>query len=121
MRKHARKDDNQDEMRDAAHELGATTLTIHQLGDGAPDIIIGTEGLTIVGRLGVHEEAFIDLASKLGYRIYTGANIMVEIKDGAKPPGKRRLTPDEEKWHESWRGQKTIWARIDQVVKGLGF
>ena len=29
---------------------------------------------------------------------------LMEIKDGSKPPSKRRLTPDESRWISAWRG-----------------
>jgi hypothetical protein len=42
--------------------------------------------------------------------------LLVEIKDGNKIPSKRKLTPDEQKWHDEWRGQKVIVESVEDVV-----
>lgn len=46
------------------------------VGDGFPDIVVGR------------------------YR----QNVLVEIKDGEKPPSKRALTPDEIEFRDGWLG-----------------
>lgn len=30
--------------------------------------------------------------------------LLVEVKDGRKPPSERRLTPDQVRWHAEWQG-----------------
>lgn len=30
--------------------------------------------------------------------------MLMEVKDGAKPPSARRLTPDQLDWHAAWQG-----------------
>ncbi|WP_297923449.1 VRR-NUC domain-containing protein [uncultured Agitococcus sp.] len=42
-----------------------------------------------------------------------GVNLLVEVKDG----GKAKLTPEQIKWHDEWRGQVAIVRNIDDVVK----
>ena len=42
-----------------------------------------------------------------------GVNLLVEVKDG----GKAKLTEDQIKWHDEWRGQVAIVRNIDDVVK----
>jgi Holliday junction resolvase len=37
-----------------------------------------------------------------------GVNCLLEVKDPTKPPSKRRLTPDQARWIERWRGQVAI-------------
>jgi hypothetical protein len=64
----ARIDANQPAIVAAIRKMGATVLHLHTIGKGAPDILIG----------------------------YQGKNALVELKDGAKPPSARKLTPDEE-------------------------
>lgn len=88
MRKRAKKDDNHDDIAGAFRRLGWSWLDTHQLGDGAIDGIAGK----------------------------TGHNVLVEIKDGAKPPSRRRLTPHEKEFHRLWRGPIAIIQSIEDVV-----
>lgn len=46
--------------------------------------------------------------------------MLIEIKDGAKPPSARKLTPDQVKFHESWRGKIYIVEKtsdVDALIK----
>ena len=45
-----------------------------------------------------------------------GINVLVEIKDGNKPPSARKLTPDEQKFHDEWKGLIRIVETFDDVV-----
>ena len=65
---------------------------LHQLGKGIPDIFVG----------------------------FRGENYLFEIKDGSKPPSKRTLTPDEEKWHAEWNGKVVVVNNIEEVIDALG-
>jgi hypothetical protein len=53
---------------------------LHQLGQGKPDLLVG----------------------------FRGRNVLLEVKDGAKPPSRRKLTDDEADWHRDWRGQVDV-------------
>lgn len=50
---------------------------------------------------------FPDLAVGRG-----GVNLLVEVKDG-----KGELTPDEARWHETWRGQVCIVRTVEDVAR----
>lgn len=88
MRVRARKDSNHVEVVKAFRDLGASVLDTAQLGNGAGDIIVG-----------LHNH-----------------NVLVEIKDGSKPPSARKLTTDEVKFHDKWNGWIEIVCSLDDVV-----
>lgn len=46
-------------------------------GEGVPDLIVWSPALRAI--------------------------VLVEVKDGAKPPAHRRLTPEQVKFHEEWK------------------
>ena len=41
----------------------------------------------------------------------------MEIKDGSKPPSARRLTPAEQEFFDTWRGQVCV---VNSVAEALG-
>ena len=45
---------------------------------------------------------------------YQGVNLLLEVK-GVKG----KLTPDEQDWHQSWRGQAVIVRTAEEVIKLL--
>lgn len=87
-----RTDSNQSVIVKALREVGATVAPTHELGKGFPDIVVG----------------------------FRGINWMIEIKDGNKPPSKRKLTPDEVEWHALWRGQVAVVNSVDEALKLIG-
>lgn len=95
MRRAARVDANQVAVTDALRRIGATVQPIHTIGRGCPDLLVG----------------------------YRGRNLLLEVKDGSKPPSKRALTADESMWHLGWRGTvvvvETIPDAIEAVLRGL--
>ena len=69
--------------------IGATVQSLADLGKGVPDLLVG----------------------------WRGQNWLMEIKDWKQPPSKRRLTPDEKKWHQSWNGQVHVVETFDEALK----
>lgn len=63
-----------------------------QLGNGFPDIVVGKRG----------------------------ANLLVELKDGDKPPSAQKLTADELKFAVTWRGSVIVARDVDEVLKWFG-
>lgn len=74
MRRAARRDSNESDIVKAMRETGAYVKAIN-------------------------DEGTFDL---LCY--YNGHTLLLEIKDGAKPPSARRLTDAEQKFHDEWPG-----------------
>lgn len=81
----SRVDANQKKLTDLWRKMGVSVLNLSSVGKGCPDVLLG-----------------ITTPSK--GRI----NILVEIKDGNKPPSHRKLTPSENDFFESWKGQIII-------------
>jgi len=87
-----RVDANQKEVVEGLRDVGATVAHIHMVGKGMPDLICG----------------------------FRKTNYLIEIKDGNKPPSKRKLTPDEKEWHEKWKGQVSIAYSLDDALRIIG-
>lgn len=91
MRRAANIDANQPAIVDALRTVGASVQHLHMVGHGCPDILVG----------------------------YRGCNILMEIKDGSKIPSRRKLTPDEVKWHAAWCGKVFIVETVEQALSIL--
>ena len=76
----SRVDVNQAAIVAAFRACGASVQPLHAVGHGVPDLLIG----------------------------YAGRNLLVEVKNSEKPPSARKLTPDQVRWHESWRGRVAV-------------
>tara|TARA_R110000787_G_scaffold105550_1_gene212956 strand:- start:887 stop:1174 length:288 start_codon:yes stop_codon:yes gene_type:complete len=90
MRIKARVDSNQKDIVSQLRKIGCSVLHTHQLGKGAPDIIIG----------------------------YNSRNYLVEIKDGSKPLSQQKLTKDEVKFQSEWKGTYIVINNFDDL-KGI--
>lgn len=67
--------------------MGCSILHTHQLGKGAPDIIIG----------------------------YNGKNYLIEIKDGTKSISQQKLTKDELQFKSNWKGSYFVCNSYEQI------
>lgn len=90
-RRAAKVDTNQGEIIDALRKAGASVQPLHGVGMGCPDILVG----------------------------HRGANILMEIKDGDKPPSARRLTSWQADWHFKWEGQACVVHTIEDALEAL--
>ena len=88
MKYAARKDGNQDEIVEAIRNIGATVTSVHQIGNGLPDLLVG----------------------------FRGKNYLFEIKDRDKPPSKRKLTDDEKQWHNMWQGHCHVVKSVNEAL-----
>lgn len=109
-------DKNQPTVVKAFRSAGASVGHTHAVGKGFPDIVVGLEGLTLVGNYS--KKKVLELLSGIrGLRIIEGANLLVEIKDDTQPLSKRKLTPDEVEWHEKWKGQIVIISNETEAIE----
>lgn len=76
MRRAAKRDDNHADIVSALRRTGCLVLDLGAVGRGCPDLLIR--------------------------RRVDGELILIEIKDGSKPPSERKLTPDQVKFHRDW-------------------
>ncbi|MDE4176380.1 hypothetical protein PXK01_19665 [Phaeobacter sp. PT47_59] len=88
----AKVDANQGEIVAALRRAGASVTPTHAAGEGFPDLAGG----------------------------FRGETFLIEVKDGAKPPSARKLTPDQEKWHATWRGQKAVASTVAEALAVIG-
>lgn len=87
-------DSNQAELVKQIRKIpGVSVLHIHTVGKGCPDIIIG----------------------------HRKRNYLIEIKDPAKFKSQRKLTPDEDKFHNTWQGQIFTAETFDDIIWVLEF
>lgn len=91
MRRAAKIDANQPEIVAALRSIGATVAVTSTVGQGFPDICVG----------------------------YRGRSILMEVKDGSKPPSERKLTPDQELFHAAWRGEIVVVKSAAEAVEYL--
>lgn len=102
MRRAARVDTNQPEIVAALRYAGESVLLLHQVGGGAPDLLSSGTRACSHCRHGVV------------------GNFLIEAKDGSKPPSKQKLTPDEQEFHDNWRGQVAIARTIGDALRIVG-
>ena len=87
-----RTDSNQTQLVKDLRSLGCSVLILSNVGKGCPDILIGLNG----------------------------KNLLLEIKDGSKPPSKRKLTEHEAKFFNTWKGQVALVSSFDEALKLIG-
>lgn len=89
MRRAASTDANQPEIVAALRRIGCSVQILSAVGQGCPDLLVGCRGI----------------------------NLLIECKDGSKPPSKRKLTPDQVSWHSAWRGKVCVVENIEQAIQ----
>ena len=90
----ARTDRNHKEIVAAFRKFGCSVLDLSAVGKGCPDICVGKNR----------------------------KSVLVEIKDGNKPPSGKELTKDEQKFHDEWQGSIFVVEDLSDVislVKGM--
>ena len=88
MRTASKVDDNQAEIVQALEAIGCTIESLAAVGKGCPDLLVG----------------------------YRRENFLLEVKDGKKVPSKRKLRPNQQDWHDAWRGQVTKVETPEEAI-----
>lgn len=91
MRRAAKIDANQKGIVEQLRKLGVSVAVTSQLGKGFPDIAVGFGGYTI----------------------------LMEIKDGSRPPSERRLTDDEQKFFSKWKGAAVVVNDLQEAIDAI--
>ena len=92
MRRAARIDANQPDIVEALRGVGASVQPLHTVGEGCPDLLVA----------------------------FRMVNYVIEVKDGAKPPSARKLTPDQIDWHDAWRAPVFIVETVADALRVIG-
>lgn len=92
MRRAAKVDANQADIVNALRMAGCTVQLLHAVGKGCPDLLAGKGGV----------------------------NFLLEVKDGSKPPSKRKLTDDQVEFRAHWRGQVVTVTNVDEALAAVG-
>jgi len=92
MRRAAKLDANQPEIVEALIQAGCSVQSLASLGRGVPDLLVGRGG----------------------------RNFVLEVKDPAQPPSKRKLTRDELLWFQRWRGHRIIVESVGDALAAVG-
>lgn len=88
MRRANRVDYNQSVIVESLRKAGAYVKVV-TMGDGVPDLLVGYKGFTL----------------------------LLEVKDGDKPPSQRKLTEAEQKFFNEWTGG--ILAVVESIEDAL--
>lgn len=91
VRRAAKVDDNQRAIVAALRGIGCSVQSLAAVGKGCPDLLVG----------------------------YMGMNLCLEVKDGNKPPSKRKLTDYQEEWHAGWRGDAAVVENVEQAIEAV--
>lgn len=83
-----RVDANQKQIVEDLRKVGFSVCVLSSVGKGVPDLLLGR----------------------------WGRNFLIELKDGAKPKSKQKLTPDEITWHERWKGSVHVCNSFEEIV-----
>ena len=78
MRRAAKTDSNQVDVVEALRAAGCRVQSLASVGEGVPDLLVGVPGLKTL--------------------------MLIEVKDGSKPPSDRNLTAKQKLWHDAWQG-----------------
>jgi hypothetical protein len=65
--------------------------SLSAVGKGVPDLLVGWHGI----------------------------NVLLEVKDGGKAASRRKLTPDEQRWKNTWSGQVAVVTNPEEAIEAV--
>lgn len=89
MKRAAKVDGNQKAIVAALRKAGCSVQSLASVGRGVPDLLVGC----------------------------AGRNFLLELKDSSKPPSARKLTGDQQTWHDDWRGHVVIVETVADALR----
>ena len=92
MRRAAKVDRNQSEIVHALRAVGATVQTLHTVGAGCPDLLVG----------------------------FRGSNFLIEVKDWKAAASDRQLNDVQKEWHEGWKGSVAKVETAEAALAVIG-
>lgn len=95
MRRIAKRDANHPEIVAALRAAGCGVVDLAAVGAGVPDLLVCEP-------------------------VHPFRSWLIEVKDSAKPPSARKLTPDQVKFHAAWRGDIAIVTTVAEALAAVG-
>jgi hypothetical protein len=91
MRRAAKVDANHADVVKALRDMGCSVCDLSAVGKGCPDLLVTSP-------------------------IYPFETLLMEVKDGGKPPSARKLTADQEKFHARWKGRIVVVSSVTEAL-----
>lgn len=91
MRVRGKVDANQQEAVRYLRALGMSVQVASNVGGGFPDLVVGFRGVTV----------------------------LVELKDGEKVPSARKLTADQQRFHDTWAGCAVVASTKEEAAQAV--
>jgi len=101
MRKRGRVDENQTKVVEHLRRAGLSVAVTSSIGNGFPDLVVAGWG----------NVAFT------GKRYCTNKTVLVELKNPDVPKSGQRLTEDEIKFMDTWKGEYIKATSAEEILK----
>jgi Holliday junction resolvase len=88
VRLSSRIDSNQNEIVGILRQMGVSVAVTSMVGHGFPDLVAALQNVTV----------------------------LIECKNGKKPLSQQKLTKDQEKFHDEWRGHIHIVRSVEDAI-----
>lgn len=94
-RKYGKPDANHGEIACALASAGCSVLDLKAMGHGCPDLLVAGP-------------------------VYPHTTLLLEVKDGKKPPSEQKLRPAQVKFHSWWRGPIHVVTSVEEALDVVG-